>query len=156
MPRYELRPSKPHAVFIAIGALAILIFGVGQMLRAGEFHWFAVLWVLIGLVVIGGTLTQAFSRRRGTAVATVEAESEHEALPWRMRLARNKPLAVIGAVLGAGVLVYAAIRMSDRQSLGSVVFFALFGLAVIGFNLWAAFSPRGATHTLNRPKNQKS
>jgi hypothetical protein len=150
MPRYELRPSKPHAVFIAIGALAILIFGVTQMISSGGFHWFFVLWVLIGLVMIGLALTRAFGRRRGPAVATTWAESEREATPLRLRLPENKVLAVIGAVVGAGVIGYAVLRLADRQPIGPVLFFAVFGCAIIGFNLWSAFGHRGSAYTVTR------
>lgn len=146
MPNYELRPSKPHALFIAAGVLAILVFGITQMVREGEFQWFFVLWVVVGLVMIGGALAQGFSRRRATAMDTTGDDS----LPVRYRLAHNKPLAVVGSIVGAGILVYAVVRMAAAHSIGNVLFFAFFGVAIICFNLWTAFGKRGSAYTVTR------
>jgi hypothetical protein len=151
MPRFDLRPSKPHALFVAFGALAILVFGLVQMIRDGGFDWFYVIWVLVGLFVIGGALAQGFSRRRGTQMATVEAEDERDAVPIPMRMAHNKPFAVIGSIVGLGIIGFATVRMaSGGQGLSSALFFGLFGLAIIGFNLWSAFGRKGAAYTVTR------
>jgi hypothetical protein len=150
MPRFEMRPSKPYAVFVAIFGLALLIFGVVQVTRQNGFHWFLVIWVLAGLGMIGFVLVQGFGRRPGSAMHTAEGDSERDAVPLGIRLAGNKPLTVISAVVGIGVIVYVSIRMSDGKPLGSWLFFALFGLAAIGFNLWSAFSRRGSTYTVTR------
>ncbi len=56
----RLRPSKPMAVFSALGALAIVIFGVVNMPRDTGFFW---LWIAIGAGVIGMTLWSAFSKK---------------------------------------------------------------------------------------------
>jgi len=151
MPRFDLRPSKPHALFVAFGALAIVIFGLLNMSRDGGFHWFHVFFVLIGLGIAGGALYQAFSRRRGTGMATVEADDERDAVPFQMRFAHNKPLAVIGSIIGLGIIGFATVQMaSNGQGLGSALFFGLFGLAIIGFNLWSAFGRKGASYTVTR------
>ncbi|WP_146169009.1 hypothetical protein [Actinoplanes italicus] len=141
MPRFD-RPSKPYAVFVAIFGLALLVFGVVQVTRQDGFHWFLVVWVLVGLGMIGYVLAQGFGRRRDAPVEDSE--------PLGVRLARNRPLAVTSALVGLGAIVYVSIRMSDGKPLGSWLFFALFGLAAIGFNLWSAFSRRGSTGTVTR------
>ncbi|MFC7532151.1 hypothetical protein [Actinoplanes sp. GCM10030250] len=147
MPRYQLRPSKPQAVFTAAGAAALLIFGIVQMVRSGEFQWFFVLWVVIGLLVIGGALVQGFGRRpTGMGTATVDDASA----PANLRFATGKPMAVIGAVAGAAILIFGVVKMAGTPNSGFLVLWVIFGVAIIAFNLWTAFGRRGASHTATR------
>ena len=52
MPRSVIRPTGPQAIMIAIGAAAVLIFGIVQMIIVGDFHYLFALWIAAGLVVI--------------------------------------------------------------------------------------------------------
>jgi hypothetical protein len=63
----------------------------------------------------------------------------------------SKPVAVFGAVFGAAILVFGLVSMvnSDPDG-GGVAFLVLWcaaGVAIIGFNLWAAFSAKGSLAT---------
>jgi hypothetical protein len=64
MPRFASRPGRPLAVLIGVAAVVLLIFGISQMVRVGEFHWFVVLWVVAGLAVIGLALRRILGRPR--------------------------------------------------------------------------------------------
>jgi hypothetical protein len=62
----------------AIGAIVgiiILIVGIGVMSQAREFHPFFLLWIAVGVVIVGYHLVNAFT---GRAPATKIIESEDE------------------------------------------------------------------------------
>lgn len=61
----RIRPSKPAAVFGAVGGLAILVFGFVNIPKDNGFIW---LWGAIGLGVIGLNLWAAFGRNGATEV----------------------------------------------------------------------------------------
>ncbi|MEU4623226.1 hypothetical protein AB0G04_25050 [Actinoplanes sp. NPDC023801] len=68
-----------------------------------------------------------------------------------MRMAHHKPLVVIGSIVGLGIIGFATVRMvSGGQGLVSALFLGLFGLAIIGFNLWSAFGRNGSACTVTR------
>ncbi|MFD1364182.1 hypothetical protein [Actinoplanes sichuanensis] len=165
MTRYGLRPSRPYAVFFAVCCAALVIFGVVQMIRGGEFHWFFVLWVAIGLGMIGMVLWSGFGAGpgRGTPVDVDENDdrptgvarligmtSEPGRTPGAVNIRVSRPVAVAGAVFGVAVLVFGVVRMSGSGNGGFMVLWVVFGLAVIGFNLWSAFARKGSTSVLER------
>ncbi|KFU80242.1 hypothetical protein SAMN04489729_7939 [Amycolatopsis lurida] len=63
---YKVKPSKPVAVFSAVGGLAVLVFvlvnGIG---RGNGFIW---LWAALCVGVVGFNLWAAFSKRGATEV----------------------------------------------------------------------------------------
>ena len=63
MSRDLMRPSRPLAVMIAVGAVALLVFGISQMVLMGEFHWFVVLWLAAGLVIVALAVRRIRQRR---------------------------------------------------------------------------------------------
>ncbi|WP_324277716.1 hypothetical protein [Blastococcus brunescens] len=68
----------------------------------------------------------------------------------------SKPLAVFGAVFGAAIggvraRPHAGRRRSPgRRGLAFLVLWCVAGLAIIGFNLWAAFARNGSLATFSR------
>ncbi|OXM62463.1 hypothetical protein [Amycolatopsis vastitatis] len=61
----------------------------------------------------------------------------------------SKPVAVFGAIFGVAVLVFGFVN--GRNSSGGFIWLWLIaGVAIIAFNLWAAFSKNGATEVISR------
>jgi hypothetical protein len=60
---------------------------------------------------------------------------------WRFR--PSKPSAVFGALVGVGMLV---IGLTSIKHGAFFVLWCVVVVGVIGFNLWAAFSPRGSVY----------
>ncbi|WP_410589067.1 hypothetical protein [Amycolatopsis sp. lyj-23] len=67
MSSYNVKPSKPVAVFGALFGVAILIFGLVNGHKSGGFIW---LWLLAGVAVIGFNLWAAFSKKGATEVVS--------------------------------------------------------------------------------------
>lgn len=66
------------------------------------------------------------------------------------RIRPSRPMAVFGAVFGLAILIFGAVKMN-----GAGGFFWLWlagGLGIIAFNLWAAFSKKGATHVVEHDR----
>jgi hypothetical protein len=61
----------------------------------------------------------------------------------------SKPAAVFGAVGGMAMLVFVLVNGIGRGN-GFVWLWAVLCVGVVGFNLWAAFSKRGATEVVER------
>ena len=63
----------------------------------------------------------------------------------------SKPVAVFGAVFGAAILVFGLVTMLNGDLDGGgaafLVLWCAAGVAIIGFNLWAAFSEKGSLAT---------
>jgi hypothetical protein len=74
----------------------------------------------------------------------------------RYRYKPSKPVAVLGAVFGAAILVFGIVGMLNSEKGldgGGAAFLALWcvaGLAIIGLNLWAAFAESGSLATFSR------
>ena len=74
----------------------------------------------------------------------------------RYRYKPSKPVAILGAVFGAAIVVFGLVSMlnSDKGlDGGGAAFLALWcvaGVAIIGVNLWAAFSEKGQLATFSR------
>jgi hypothetical protein len=66
----------------------------------------------------------------------------------------SKPMAIFGAVFGAALLVFGLVQMlgSDLDGGGAafLILWCTAGIAIIGFNLWAAFSEKGSLATFTR------
>ncbi len=68
----------------------------------------------------------------------------------------SKPAAVLSVVFGAAILVFGAVRMLDggaaREGAGVafLVLWCLAGVAIVGFNLWAAFARNGSVAMFTR------
>jgi hypothetical protein len=68
----------------------------------------------------------------------------------------SRPVAVLGAVLGAAFVVFGVVRMLDGGAArdgGGLVFLVLWcvaGIGIIGTNLWAAFSTERSHATFSR------
>jgi hypothetical protein len=60
MAKYGIWRSKRLTVASALFGFALLAFGVIMFVRSGRFEWFMVLWVALGLVIIGLHLWAAF------------------------------------------------------------------------------------------------
>ncbi|MBE1577818.1 hypothetical protein ACFORH_11535 [Amycolatopsis roodepoortensis] len=67
----------------------------------------------------------------------------------------SKPVAVFGAVGGIAVLVFVLVSGIGRGN-GFVWLWAALCVGVVGFNLWAAFSKRGATEVVERSPTDRS
>jgi hypothetical protein len=66
----------------------------------------------------------------------------------------SKPVAVFGTVFGVAILVFGPVTMLKGDlGGGGAAFLALWclaGVAIIGLNLWAAFSDKGSLATFTR------
>jgi hypothetical protein len=68
----------------------------------------------------------------------------------------SKPVAVMGAVFGAAILVFGLVSMLNSEAGldgGGAAFLVLWcvaGVAIIALNLWAAFSRNGSLATFVR------
>ena len=73
----------------------------------------------------------------------------------------SKPAAVLSAVSGAAILVYGVVGMLDSGATrdgGGVAFLVLWclvGVAIVGFNLWAAFAKDGSVATFTRVPDEE-
>ena len=142
MPRTVLRPDKPKALFVAAGAFALMVFGIVQMVSSGGFQWFLVLWVTIGLYIIVSALIQGFGGRdpaTGSISADDRPVNDHPGSQRPAGMPGGRPMAVVGAVIGAGILIFGALQMRGSGNDGFLVFWIVFGVAIIAFNLWTAF-----------------
>ena len=64
----------------------------------------------------------------------------------RWNIKPSKPLAVLSLLVGVGLLVVGVTRMHKFTPF--VGFWVIFLIAIVGFNLWSAFSSRGSTYTV--------
>jgi drug/metabolite transporter (DMT)-like permease len=66
------------------------------------------------------------------------------------RVKPSRPLAVMGAILGAAVLVFGVVQManSDDGPGWFLWLWLVFGIAIVSFNLWAAFAKQGSIQTI--------
>ncbi|ONI87610.1 hypothetical protein ALI144C_08445 [Actinosynnema sp. ALI-1.44] len=55
-------------------------------------------------------------------------------------------MAVFGAVAGVAMLIFGIVQLANKPTGGFLWLWVAFGVGIIGFNLWAAFSKRGATY----------
>ena len=160
MARYGLRPSKPHAVLVAVLSTAMVTFGLVQSLRSGGFQWFMVLWAAIGLTIAGLALRQGFSRKGRAARVDVDENgnrtggahhlwgmtTDREDSDARYRVRPSKKAAVLSAIGGVAIIVLGVLKIPGPF----VILWVAFAVAVIGFNLWSAFGRKGATSVLER------
>jgi hypothetical protein len=63
-----------------------------------------------------------------------------------MRYKPSKPSAILTVVLGIGMIVFAATQFADATggTLAFFVFWCVAAVAIIGFNVWAAFAKKGS------------
>jgi hypothetical protein len=72
----------------------------------------------------------------------------------------SRPVAVFGAVFGSALLVFGIVSMlnsEDGLEGGGAAFLVLWcvaGVAIIGLNLWAAFSKKGSLATFVREPDE--
>ena len=65
------------------------------------------------------------------------------------RVRPSKPVAIFGALAGVVILVVGFVMMGTSGKGGWFIWVWLaFGIAIIGFNLWAAFAKRGSIQTI--------
>ena len=64
---------------------------------------------------------------------------------WRVR--PSKPVAIFGALVGVAMLVFGI--TSIHHSTGFFIIWCVVVVGIIGFNLWAAFSPRGSVYEVS-------
>ncbi|MDX3190126.1 hypothetical protein PV458_17100 [Streptomyces sp. MN03-5084-2B] len=64
------------------------------------------------------------------------------------RVKPSKPVAVFGAIFGVAILVFGFVN--SNKSGGFIWLWLIAGVAIVGFNLWAAFSKNGATEVISR------
>ncbi|MEU3623570.1 hypothetical protein [Amycolatopsis coloradensis] len=73
MSSYNVKPSKPVAIFGAVFGVALLLFGIFSGIgRNNGFLW---LWVAAGVGIIGFNLWAAFSKRGATEVVETREDS---------------------------------------------------------------------------------
>ncbi|MFC9250170.1 hypothetical protein [Amycolatopsis thailandensis] len=65
------------------------------------------------------------------------------------RVKPSKPVAIVGALIGIGMLVVVFVNGIGRDN-GFIWLWAAACVAIVGFNLWAAFSKNGATEVIER------
>jgi hypothetical protein len=73
------------------------------------------------------------------------------------RIRPSKPVAIFGAVFGAAILIFGIVQMGSKGGAFLWLWVAA-GVAIIGFNLWAAFAKRGALQIIDtdeRPPDTK-
>ena len=63
----------------------------------------------------------------------------------RYRFKPSKPAAVLGAFVGAGMLVFGLSSFKDTDSRPFMIFWCLVVVAIVVFNLWSAFSTKGSS-----------
>lgn len=153
MTRYRRRPSRPKAAMTAILGTVLLVFGTVQFVRGERFHWFFVAWLAVGLVIVGLSLWAWLGKgpelfTAESAITQVEEGGPDEP---SVRVRPAKPVAVTSALVGVGALVYGIARFvqADRFS-WFLVLLTIFGVSVIGFNLWAAFAKKGNVYRLDQ------
>jgi NADH:ubiquinone oxidoreductase subunit K len=63
-----------------------------------------------------------------------------------MRDKPSKPSAILTFVIGIGMIVFAATQFADATggTLAFFVFWCVAAVAIIGFNVWAAFARNGS------------
>ena len=61
----------------------------------------------------------------------------------------SKPMAIFGAVFGVVILVVGIASMHRFSAF--VILWIVAGIAIVAFNLWAAFSPRGSLYSVRGP-----
>ena len=68
----------------------------------------------------------------------------------RMRYKPSKPVAVVSALFGVGMLWFGITSFRDAGggAQGFLVFWCLAVVAIIGLNLWAAFAKKGSIATI--------
>jgi hypothetical protein len=71
--RYTSRPAPAMSAFAALVGVGMLGFGIFAMSQAGEFHPFFLLWIAVGVGVVGYHLVNAVSSK-GVATEIIEAE----------------------------------------------------------------------------------
>ncbi|WP_410581113.1 hypothetical protein [Amycolatopsis sp. lyj-108] len=65
------------------------------------------------------------------------------------RVKPSKPFAVFGALVGVAMLVFVFVNGVGRNS-GFLWLWAAVCVGIVGFNLWAAFSKRGASEVVEK------
>ncbi|GAB3458676.1 hypothetical protein AB1207_09435 [Kineococcus endophyticus] len=71
----------------------------------------------------------------------------------RYRITPSRPAAVLGAFVGAGMLVFGITSFRDGGSRPFLVFWCLLVVAIVVFNLWSAFSSKGSSASLERTED---
>jgi hypothetical protein len=83
-----------------------------------------------------------------------EARPPEELPVSSYRYKPSKPVAIMGAVFGAAILVFGLVSMVDSGLDGGgtafLVLWCVAGVAIISLNLWAAFSRNGSLATFTR------
>jgi hypothetical protein len=161
MARYGLRPSKPRAVLVAVLVSALVIFEIVQFARSGHFQWFFVLWLAVAIFIVAVVLRQGFGSRPGRGAPIdvddsgdrprgssrlwgMAAERDQAEGPYRLRPSRT--MAVVAAIVGAGMIGLAVVVLHGPF----VILWVAFVVAIAGFNLWSAFGRKGADSILER------
>jgi hypothetical protein len=63
-----------------------------------------------------------------------------------MRYKPSKPSAILTTVIGIGMIVFALTEFADATggTLAFFIFWCVAAVAIIGFNVWAAFATKGS------------
>ncbi|WP_219418384.1 hypothetical protein [Pseudonocardia nigra] len=62
------------------------------------------------------------------------------------RIRPSKPAAVVGAIAGVAIVIFGVVQIGFDTPF--VWLWAAIGIAIVAFNLWAAFAKRGATQVV--------
>ncbi|MDG4826703.1 hypothetical protein O7635_33050 [Asanoa sp. WMMD1127] len=144
MSRFGVRPSRPQAALMAVFGTVILVAGVVQFVRTGQFDWFTVLFVLAGLWIVGFSVLAALGK--GPALFT---SRERGAPTGGLSFRPSRPVAVAGAVFGAAVIIFGVVQFARAGAFSwFLVVWAVLGASVVGFNLWSAFARNGASQRM--------
>ncbi|SCG64429.1 hypothetical protein [Micromonospora humi] len=128
--------ARQRDLFVATLSSAAVVVGVVWLVTR-PLAWFSVLWVAVAATVVGTSL------RRGLAPTTGDRR------PTRPRPARRAPrvMAVVSALFAAVLLAVFLPRFArDGQPPALLALWALFAVAIAGFNLWTAFRGPAQAH----------
>ncbi len=66
------------------------------------------------------------------------------------RIKLSKPMAVLSAVMGVGMIIFALLNDDLNKNGGFLAFWIFAVIAIVAFNLWSAFANNGSVYNVER------